>query len=609
MYYIVSQMDDDLTAELEQLSQGVHFKDLTKPSTSQQEQHPSLLNSLTQDADEETAASVTPVPMAGQCSNRLHFNMALGSPMKSKTQGGAPMCSGRLKHCRNVSQKWLERCKPDLAEFEPPSERLSDSEGAEVERGSGEESEGKIEDIDELEDSDGLCDEDLWEEEEGEGEEQEVEPNSFDLEHIHDNQGEEQGMEPQTLDLEHIHDDQRAEHHSPQPRDDLNRVVGHCNLDLNDQWGWDDYDEGSSGDDSSSEENPVINSHFGEQFETKWEELSNSVTTLSPLKQLPVKSSPPQTTSQSSKKRLILAPRTTPTSTQSSAKPAQCHTNSNTPAFSSAGSVSNNQSTGLSHLRDGMSLLELYGSKGHPVSAPTESTLSLVHRLSSDAESANKRPSHSRSSNKKTNLWTLQHSAHAKNFVSTAATLSATSSMTQLDCYVSKQISSTDAPPRQPDAKLHPPSIQAPSNPTSKTEEYRSHTLTDSVNISDSILATLDHETNTSKKQENTDSSKTLMGNFDSDIDLLSQEESNMLRSRGSSVSMATTSRGRSLLRRGRGRVHSTAAVISEVEQLGHGEESDRHSEPGGKARDCGIGKDREMDEREGKVISSGHKR
>ena len=190
----LAQMDDELTAELEQLSQGVHFKDLTKPSTSQHQEHPPLLNSLTH--DEETAASVTPVPMAGQCSNRLHFNMASGSPMKSKTQGGAPMCSGRLKHCRNVSQKWLERCKPDLAEFELPSEGLSDGEGGEIERGSGEESEGEIEDVDELEDSDGLYEEDLWEEEE---------------------EGEEQGVEPQTFDLEHIHDDQGVEHHSPQP--------------------------------------------------------------------------------------------------------------------------------------------------------------------------------------------------------------------------------------------------------------------------------------------------------------------------------------------------------------------------------------------------------
>ena len=468
-----------------------------------------------------------------------------------------------------------------------------------------EESEREIEDDDELEDSDGLYKDDVWEEEEEEGEEQGVESRTFDQECIHDDQG----VEPQTFDQGCIHDNQEEEHRSPQPCDDLNRVVGHCNMNLDDQRGylWDDYDEGSSADDSSSEDNPVINSHFGEQFEMKWEELSNSVTTLSPLKQLPVKSSPPQTTSQSSKKRLILAPRTTPTSSQSLMKTAQ-YTNDNTPAISSTDSASNNQSTGLSHLRDGMSLLELYGSKGHPVSAPTESTLSLVHRLSSGAESANKRPSHSRSSNKKTNLWTLQHSAHAKSFVDTAGT-SATSSMTQLDCDVSKQISSTDPPPRQPDAKPHPPSIQAPSNPTSKTVEYRPHTLTDSVNISNSILATLDHETNTSQKQEDTDSSKSLMVNFDSDIDLLSQEEPNMSRYRGSSVSMATTSRGRSLLRRGRGRVHSTAAVISEVEQLGHGGESDRHSEPGGKARDCGVGKDREMDERERKVISSGHKR
>ena len=86
----------------------------------------------------------------------------------------------------------------------------------------------------------------------------------------------------------------KHEHHPPPLlcNDHLNRIVGHSNLDLNDRqrgYSWDDNDEGSSYDDSSSEEN---NSCVGEQFESKWEELSNSVTTLSPLKQLPlVKSS------------------------------------------------------------------------------------------------------------------------------------------------------------------------------------------------------------------------------------------------------------------------------------------------------------------------------
>ena len=244
--------------------------------------------------------------------------MASRSSIKCKTRVGAQICGGgRLKHCRNVSQKWLERCKPDLAEFdsELPSVKLSVSE-REVERSSEEEeSEGEIEEDGELEESNGLCEEDLWEEE-GEGEEQGVELQAFDLEeNIHDNQGEEL-------------------HSSLLCNNDLNRVVGHSNLDLDDQqrgYSWDDNDEGSSHDDSSSEDDPVINSIFGEQFDTKWEELSNSVTTLSPLKQLPtVKSTSflsqiTTSSSQSSKKRLILTPRITPTSSQSSTRTAPCH--------------------------------------------------------------------------------------------------------------------------------------------------------------------------------------------------------------------------------------------------------------------------------------------
>ena len=106
--------------------------------------------------------------MVGQCFNRLHFKVASRSPIKSKIRVGTQIRGGgRLKHCCNVSQKWLERCKPDLVEFdsELPSVKLSAavSEG-EVERNSEEEeSEGEIEEDGELEESDGLC------EEEGEG--------------------------------------------------------------------------------------------------------------------------------------------------------------------------------------------------------------------------------------------------------------------------------------------------------------------------------------------------------------------------------------------------------------------------------------------------------
>ena len=35
----------------------------------------------------------------------------------------------RLRHSRTVSQKWLERCKPDLTEFEETAEEVSDGKG------------------------------------------------------------------------------------------------------------------------------------------------------------------------------------------------------------------------------------------------------------------------------------------------------------------------------------------------------------------------------------------------------------------------------------------------------------------------------------------------
>ena len=184
---ILAQVECDLRAELEELSQGVHFKDLTISSSRQEEQCPPQLlnNSLTQEQRDENVGPATFVPMAGQCSNRLHSNMTSRSPTKATAQahvGGASVYGGggaRLKHYRSVSQKWLERCKPDLAEFdsEPPptgSVRVPDSEG-EIEGGSGEEeSEGEIEEDSDFEDSDGICEEDLWEEEEEE--EQGVEP-------------------------------------------------------------------------------------------------------------------------------------------------------------------------------------------------------------------------------------------------------------------------------------------------------------------------------------------------------------------------------------------------------------------------------------------------
>ena len=483
------------------------------------------------------------MPMAGQCSNRLHFNMASRSPVKKSkmTNGGAPVISGGARHCRVVSQKWLERCKPDLNEFESEpadSVRLSGSEG-EMEGHSGEdEIEEEIEEDSDLEGSDGLCEEDLWEEEEeeGEGEEKGVEPESFDLEEcIHDNHQEEEEL------------------HSPWLYgDDLNKIVGRSNLDLDDKrqgYSWDDNDEGSSHDDSSSEEDPIIKSCLSEQFDAKWEELSKSVTTLSPLKQqlsVVKSSSLPQTnTSPTSKKRLILTPRVTSQSSTRTPQHPTLH-------------VSNTQPS-----RDGMSLLELYGSKGQPAAAQSKATPSLVQQLSLNAESANQRPSihDGRNSGKKKSLWTLERSDHARDFVNMNSSAS-------LDCdVIPRQIaSSTDLPPHQSNAKPLPLSPQDSVNSSSSRGETRLAAPDGS-----SILASLDREMDVSHDQRG-GSSITV-----SDIDLLSQEEPCVLSSRGCAVSMATTStsRGSGLRRRGRERkVHSTAAVISEVEQLEHSEEA-----------------------------------
>ena len=96
--------------------------------------------------------------------------------------------------------------------------------------------------------------------------------------------------------------------------------------------------------------------------------------------------------------------------------------------------------TGASHLRDGMSLLELYGYKGDPVTSRGKSTLSLVQQLSSNAESANHCRSDGQSSDKRMKQWTLQRSAHVRNFVD--ADINASSSVTQRGCdIIPKQIS------------------------------------------------------------------------------------------------------------------------------------------------------------------------
>ena len=94
----VLQIECDLTTELEQLSQGVHFKDLTTSG----DQHPLVLPQLNYLTEEDNKPAAF-VPVAGQCSNRLHFKMASRSPIKSKTRVGAQVCGGgRLKHCHSA---------------------------------------------------------------------------------------------------------------------------------------------------------------------------------------------------------------------------------------------------------------------------------------------------------------------------------------------------------------------------------------------------------------------------------------------------------------------------------------------------------------------------
>ena len=116
------------------------------------------------------------------------------------------------------------------------------------------------------------------------------------------------------------------------------------------------------------------------------------------------------------------------------------------------------------------------------------------------------------------NTWTLQHSARARNFID--ADINASSSVTQRGCGIPKQIFPTDLPSHQSITEAHPPSTQTPINPTSKREEPR---LTAPGSKSDSILATLDHEMDASRKQNDTGLSR--VANFESDIDLFSQEE------------------------------------------------------------------------------------
>ena len=474
---------------------------------------------------DEDENRTTLIPVAGQCSSRLHhFNMSSGSP--TKRRGAA---SRRLKHSHTVSQRWLERCKPDLTEFDPTPQQPSD--GEEEEDNSGVEAEE--EETDESEDDHGR------EENESLGEEEEV-------------WEEEKGVELMHVEQECLHGNS-GEQCSLPPLGELSTLTGYEDRDEMRGYSWDDNDEGDSDGDSSGGDDPVISSKLDKQFETKWEELSNSVTSLSPLKQLPVGSS--QISSQSSKKHLILAPRTTSTTATAGDSLAS-------PSLPSNGS--SGERTGLSHLRDGMTLLELYGSDDHTASAQP-SPQSLVQQLSSSAESATKPHSNSRNTGKKINLWKLTPSAHAKNYVDVGIASPLSSTLTKHDD-ASNHTSSTDSP--QHPSKPHPSSksnhlpssqqVHALSNSTSTREESYLLSRPNVVHVSNSMLATIDLEAD----QEHHTSARDAL-DLNSDIDLLSQEPHVTMQDNSVSV---TSNRGRSS-RRGRGRVQSAASVITEVQQ------------------------------------------
>lgn len=161
---VSAQVECDLKTELEQLGQAVSFKDLTEtshPPRRQHHNHHPLLpdNMLDEDGENKTEdfeGETVMVPVAGQCSNRLHFfNMSSGSPSKTHGVGGL----GRIKRSRVVSQNWLDRCKPDLAEFEPADEqRLTSGEEDEVykEEEEGDDDDEEEEELDDVRDEEDL---------------------------------------------------------------------------------------------------------------------------------------------------------------------------------------------------------------------------------------------------------------------------------------------------------------------------------------------------------------------------------------------------------------------------------------------------------------------
>ena len=576
----VSQTKSESTevdGELKQLSQGISFRDLTNPSTSQQRQP--LTNALCEIEEEGKLPTTPPLPVAGQCSHRLQFKMASTSP----TTGTLGVAVGRrsLSHCRSVSQKWLERCKPDLSKFEAdplePScgEEESDSGGetdkmeeeeAEVMEESGENGgdEGEVESL-------GEAEEEVWQQQE-KGEEFEAW------------QKEEHEMKPQQAKLNICdHDDDNKDHCSSPHELTLNPLSRYEGLEVEES-SWGDNSDASSNDDSSSGDDPLINACLGEQFEKKWGELSNSVKTLSPLKLLPTRSPHKSSNIKTSKKNFILAPRSTrhlvsvgKICTDNSSSKTPFHENSQIEE-----EVLTEGGTGLLHLRDSLTLLELYGSKdlSTTVQANTQSLVSLLLNRSELTNGCPSKDQRKVDSGKRSNKWKLLPSARARNFVNVvpSSILKQTS-----DGSSSQNPPSVSDLPQTSRSVLPPPpqlinSTQlvkdAHCQPTNSKTSVALTPPSASANISSSLDSGVRESVDEGDRSGHP--AKAVDLDIESDLGLLSRDPC-VVRNTESSV----VGRRRSL-RRGRGQVHSAAAVLSEVE-LKDGEKTramDTHGDP-----------------------------
>ena len=563
---------------MEQLSQGISFKDLTASPRRRP-----LSRLLGQEGGEEVDEDSYTIPLASRGLKQPRFNMTSNSPTKTH---GPP--SRRLRHGHTVSQKWLERCKPDLAEFEPEG---SHSFGERA--GSSEREDGGIE-------------------EEEDEEIDEEEPVEEELENEVNESLDEEEEEEAWLGVEPHHDANNDDPCRVSPLSDSDVYTAAYDKVKGDTgYSWDDNDEAIS-DDSCSGDDPVISPRMGGVFETKWEELANSVTTLSPMKQPPL-SQQSASTSRSSKRSLNLSARITQSSLSTAANgpSSSCGglEGGDCSAYEGRGLADEgrgltDERRGLTHLRDGMTLLELYGSKGQEAAAqPTDE--SIVLRLSNVAESAVSSRSTNRNRDGRRNRWKLMPSASAKNYVDTVTSSSLPQSVSSGSTHSTKVDPPTDGLPqpstlsKQPDlpSKAQSDLTSRPQSnpPTRPLPDLPSRTQLDSLETfqppspaaSEELIPPSDHDglsssalgldTLESRAPISTDQGggKSEERNIQSDMALLSQQPS----IRHGNLSSVATS-GRSLRRGRREKVHSAAAVITEVEQAdeerGEGEDKGR---------------------------------